>query len=138
MLELKDYSYAQRARIPYNHLYFSDLPQPYKEAVLEGDFFLQIVKHKHLNPRLIEWLSSYTRPREVGPNAYQTHISALLESPESIWAHAFCTQISNAARHVLLCFYTLGEWSDIVDLEPAFFRISPLQRRKIQFTNFCW
>src|SRR6202030_4844593 len=86
----------------------------------EGDFFLEIIKHKHFNPRLIEWLSTYTRLREVGPDTYRAHISALLESPESIWAHAFRTQISDAARHVLLCFYTLGEWIDIANLEPAF------------------
>jgi hypothetical protein len=110
-----------RARILYNHLYFSDLPQPYKDAVLDGDFFLQIIKHQHFNPRLIEWLSTYTRLREVGSDAYQAHISALLESPEAIWDHAFRNQLSDAARHVLLCLYTLGEWgSDIVNIEPAF------------------
>jgi conflict system STAND superfamily ATPase len=120
VFELRDYSYAQRARILYNHLYFSNLPQPYKVAVLEGDFFLEIIKHKHFNPRLIEWLSTYTRLREVGPDTYRAHISALLESPETIWAHAFRSQISNAARHVLLCLYTLGEWINVIDLEPAF------------------
>jgi hypothetical protein len=120
VLELSDYSYEQKARILYNHLYFSNLPGSYKEAILEGDFFLEIIKHEHFNPRLIEWLSTYGRLREVSPNTYQTHISVLLMSPENIWAHAFRTQISDAARHVLLCFYTLGEWIDIVDLEPAF------------------
>jgi hypothetical protein len=35
VVELGDYSYAQKARILYNHLYFSDLPQPYRDAVLE-------------------------------------------------------------------------------------------------------
>jgi len=29
VIELRDYSYAQKARILYNHLYFSDLPQSY-------------------------------------------------------------------------------------------------------------
>ena len=39
VLELRDYSYAQKARILYNHLYFSNLAQPYKDAVLEDSFF---------------------------------------------------------------------------------------------------
>jgi hypothetical protein len=89
VLELKDYSYGQKARILYNHLYFSNLPQPYKDAIQEGDFFLEIIKHDHFNPRLIEWLSTHTRLRNVGSESYRAHISALLESPESIWAHAF-------------------------------------------------
>jgi hypothetical protein len=51
---------------------------------------------------------------------YRTHISALLEAPETIWSHAFHHQISDAARHVLLSFNTFGGWTDTVDLEPAF------------------
>jgi len=120
ILELGDYSYGQKARILYNHLYFSDLPQEYKEEVLKDDFFLDVIKHQHYNPRLVEWLSAHTRLREVPLQAYRAHVSALLDSPETIWAHAFNQQISDGARHALLCLYTLGAWSDVVDLEPAF------------------
>src|ERR1017187_7168255 len=34
--------------------------------------------------------------------------------------HAFRHQLSAAARHILLSFYSLGEYTDIVDLDPAF------------------
>jgi hypothetical protein len=120
ILELDDYTFGHRARILYNHLYFSGLPQPYKEAVLEEDFFLQIIKHEHFNPRLIEWLSTDLRQREVAANGYRKYISQLLKSPNEIWTHAFSKQISQAARDVLLGFYTLGEWVSISDLEPVF------------------
>ncbi len=120
ILELSDYSYAHRARLLYNHLYFSDLPQEYKDEVLREDFFLDIIKHQHFNPRLIEWMSAYSRLRRVPAPDYRTHVSTLLESPETIWAYAFYHQISDAARHVLLSFNTLGGWTDTVDIEPAF------------------
>lgn len=120
ILELSDYSFAHRARLLYNHLYFSDLPQEYKEEVLKEDFFLDIIKHQHFNPRLIEWMSAYYRLRRVSAQDYRTHVSNLLESPETIWEYAFYHQISDAARHVLLSFNTLGEWTDTVDIEPAF------------------
>lgn len=120
ILELDDYTFAHRARILYNHLYFSGLAQPYKEAVLEEDFFLQIIKHKHFNPRLIEWLSTALRQREVAASGYRKYISQLLKSPNEIWTHAFSKQISQGARDVLLGFYTLGEWVSIADLEPVF------------------
>lgn len=120
ILELSDYSYAHRARLLYNHLYFSDLPQKYKDEVLREDFFLDIIKHQHFNPRLIEWMSAYSRLRRVPVPDYRTHVSTLLESPETIWAYAFYHQISDAARHVLLSFNTLGGWTDTVDIEPAF------------------
>lgn len=120
VLELDDYSFGQRARILYNHLYFSSLPQAYKVVVLEDDFFLDIIKHEHFNPRLIEWLSSLTRLQSPRPNQYKQSIMDLLQSPERLWSHAFQTQISDAARNLLLTLYSLGEWVDVIDLEPAF------------------
>ncbi len=121
MIELGDYAFGDKARILYNHLYFSELSLPYKEAVLRDDFFLRIIKHKHFNPRLIEWLSTQARLRDVEPDAYQAHVSALLDNPEAIWNHAFHNQISDAARSVLLSFYTLSDWgAQLVDLETAF------------------
>lgn len=122
VLELKDYSFGQRAKILYNHIYFSDLSRLYKEAILLDDFFLEIIKHKHFNPRLIEWLTTLTRlstpPPE--PEKYCKSITALLQSPEHIWSHAFESQISHAARELLLTLYSLGDHIDIEELEFAF------------------
>ena len=120
VIQLEDYSFAHRARILYNHLYFSDLPQPYRDAMLEENFFLDVIRHEHFNPRVIEWLASYVRLKHVTPEGYRKYVSALLSSPESIWSHAFENQISNAARNVLLALYTLGSDAAIFDLEPAF------------------
>lgn len=120
VLELGDYSTAQRARILYNHLYFSDLPPEYCDEMLRDDFFLSVIKHDHFNPRIIEWLASYTRLHAVPATAYQQHVTKLLESPESIWAHAYNHQISDAARHALISFYTLGQHVEIAQIEPAF------------------
>ncbi|MGH8647479.1 MAG: hypothetical protein ACREX4_24690, partial [Gammaproteobacteria bacterium] len=120
VLELSDYSFGQRARILYNHLYFSDLPQAYKDIVLEDDFFLDIIKHEHFNPRLIEWLVSLTRLQSPPPQRYKQSILELLQSPERIWDHAFEHQISDAGRDLLLSLYSVGHWINIADLEPAF------------------
>lgn len=91
--------------------------------MLADDFFLKIIGHEHFNPRLIEWLSTGLREREVAVHKYRTYISHLLQSPHDIWMHAFRNQLSNAARNLLLSFYTLGEYTDIIDLEPAFYAL---------------
>ena len=119
VVQLEDYSFAHRARILYNHLYFSDLPQPYRDAMLEENFFLDVIKHEHFNPRVIEWLASYVRLKHVAPVGYRKYVSGLLSSPEAIWSHAFENQISSAARNVLLALYTLDD-AAIRDLEPVF------------------
>lgn len=120
VLELNDYSFGQRARILYNHLYFSNLPQDYKDVVLQDDFFLDIIKHEHFNPRLIEWLASLTRLGSPAVERYKKSVVDLLQSPERLWSHAFESQISDASRDLLFALYTLGEWIKVVDLEPVF------------------
>jgi hypothetical protein len=120
ILELSSYTFGNRARILYNHLYFSELPQIYKKAILEEDFFLEITKHEHFNPRLIEWLSTELRQRDVLAHEYRTYVRRLLASPHDIWRGAFKNQLSYAAQDVLLSFYTLGEWINVADMEPAF------------------
>ena len=130
VLDLSSYTFGNRARILYNHLYFSKLPQAYKKAVLEEDFFLEITKHEHFNPRLIEWLSTELRQRDVPSHGYRDYIRRLLASPHDIWRGAFNNQLSDAARDVLLSFYTLGEWINVGDMEPAFRSLHRFRTKK--------
>jgi hypothetical protein len=135
ILELRDYTVGQRARILYNHLYFSDLPQTYKEAILEDEFFLHIIRHEHFNPRLIEWLSSRTRVATVPVTSYQAYISDLLRNPQDIWTHAFRNQISEPARALLFTVYSLGDWTDARDLKFPFMSLRRYQATKYQWST---
>lgn len=119
ILQLDDYSYAQKARILYNHLYFGDLPLSYKEELLKEDFFLDVIKHKNFSPRIISWLSGYIRVKQVPLDAYRAHVKSLLDSPETIWRHAFEKQISEASRNFLLVLGLQGDFANVLDLQPA-------------------
>lgn len=59
VLQLSDYSKAEKARILYNHIYFSELPEIYRKVLVDGKFYQTVLNHRNFNPRLIEWLSSY-------------------------------------------------------------------------------
>lgn len=110
VIQMGDYSMQQRAEILYNHLFFSDLPPDYRDQLLEGDFYLKIVKHDKFNPRLIEWLSSYRRLAKgaVKVGDYQAFVSRLLDDPAEIWRHAYEQQISEAGRSLLLTMFSFG------------------------------
>jgi hypothetical protein len=108
VLKLGHYSFGDRARILYNHLYFSELPNAHKVETLRGDFFLQVIRHPHFNPRLIEWLADLSRVGSVPAKDYQSFVQDLLNNPERIWDHAYRTQISEAGRCLLLALYTDG------------------------------
>lgn len=135
ILELSDYSFAQKARILYNHLYFSDLPNSYKQAVLEEDFYFKIIRHQNFNPRLIEWLSGYVRVKGVSPENYREHIKQLLDSPERIWSHAFEHQITESARSLLFSICTGSYGHDMQDLEPMWQALHQHKSAKYNFAT---
>lgn len=135
VLTMTEYSFGHRARMLYNHVYFSDLPQPHKEQIASDDFFLTIIEHKHINPRLIEWLTSFTRVRQVPADDYRKYILALLDDPALLWAHAFNNQISEAARSALLCLYTVGESREETDFEPEFQAIHSIRSTRYNFST---
>jgi hypothetical protein len=133
VLTLENYTFGERARMLYNHLYFSDLPQPHRDALLVDDFFLSVIRHPHFNPRLIEWLSTYSRMGAVIPANFAQHVSDLLDNPERIWDHAFNQQISESARDVILTMCGAGSMGDATELEPLF---DALHTRKALKYNF--
>lgn len=108
MLNMPSYTTMQRARILYNHLYFSDLPDAYRDELLRDEFYMRIVKHEKFNPRLIEWLSSYRRLKQVPVEHYCGFVDNLLRDPSEIWHHAYEQEISEAGRSMLLAMRTLG------------------------------
>lgn len=120
VLHIGDYSLGQKAQILYNHLYFSDLPDAYRDALLASDFYLEIVKHPKFNPRLIEWLSSFNRLKAVPPNRYTAFVRDLLRDPSEVWLHAYEQQLSDAGRSLLLALYSLGGKTEGTVLQPAF------------------
>jgi hypothetical protein len=135
LLELRDYSFGQKARILYNHLYFSDLPVEYKAAIVKNEFYFDIIRHRNFNPRLIEWLSGYARVKVVPASDYQNHVTKLLNSPEEIWSHAFEHQISEAARNILFSLATLTWSADIDVLETAWRSLHQFKSRKYNFST---
>jgi hypothetical protein len=133
VLEIGDYSRQQRAEILYNHIYFSDLPDTYREALLSGRFYKEIVEHQKFNPRLIDWLSNYQRVKAIKPDEYQTFVRNLLANPAEIWRYAYANQISDAARSVLLALYTFSGKCGPSLLERAFRGLHTLRAQRYGF-----
>lgn len=129
VLKLGHYSFGDRARILYNHLYFSELPSAHKKETLRGDFFLQVIRHAHFTPRLIEWLADLSRVGPVPAEEYQGYVQDLLDNPERIWDHAFRTQIPEAGRCLLLALY--GDGGDsVLELASCFTELRIARARR--------
>ena len=135
LLGMPSYNATQRARILYNHLYFSDLPDTYRDELLRGDFYLRIVKHEKFNPRLIEWLSSYRRLRHVPVECYRGFIDDLLRDPSEIWRHAYEQEITELGRSVLLAVHSLGGKCGGPALERAFGALHAYRAARYNFST---
>ena len=129
ILELSEYTLLDRGRILYNHIYFSDLPEAYKVELLKDDFYMQILKHRNFNPRLVEWLSKFTNLKALAPKGYQEEVRRVLENPEQLWRIAFEQQISEASRSLLLALYSLGGSAPLHQLKEAW-KVLHLHRAK--------
>src|SRR5207244_661153 len=58
LLDVGRYTRSVRAKMLYNHLYFSEVSRADLKVMLEQDFFLRIIDHRNFNPRLIDFLTS--------------------------------------------------------------------------------
>jgi len=135
LLTMPSYSRMQRARILYNHLYFSDLPDAYREELLRDDFYLRIVKHEKFNPRLIEWLSSYRRLRAIPVERYRTFVENLLRDPSEIWRHAYEQEITEGGRSILLALRSLGGKTGGQALQMAFSALHQTRAARYRFST---
>jgi hypothetical protein len=134
ILRITDYGRAARARILYNHIFFSELPESYRKALIGDNFYEKILGHRNFNPRLIEWLSSYRRISKTEPSKYREFILGILENPQEIWHEAFQRQISDYARSLLLVLFTFGGTAGVGVLRPAWKRLSDFQARKYNYS----
>jgi hypothetical protein len=119
-IDLEDYTRYHRAKILYNHLYFSKLPKQFKIAILENNSFLKIIDHKNFNPRIIDIMTDqflrFTKDHKIFVQKFIEN----LDNPSRIWLHAFENQISHASRYLLLSLFSLPEEVMLDDAQRAF------------------
>lgn len=119
-IELKNYTRFERAKILFNHVYFSNLPEPFKHNLLYENNYLNIIQHRNYNPRIIEWMADFQNSEYIVSTNYISEFLANLENPSRIWEHAFENQLSEPAKHLLLVLASLPSKVFIEDLESAF------------------
>ena len=123
LLELSAYSRYDRARIFYNHIWFSDqLTRRAKRALLADESYLSIVDHDNYNPRLIEYITGLAS-RELTDDIQRDYVSFaidVLDNPDRIWETAFERQLDDDCQALLVAAATLDNQVELADLEFAY------------------
>ena len=107
-ISLEDYTDAHRARILFNHLYFSDLPEGRLRKLVEQKAYRRIVAHRHFNPRIVEGISTWANTRSISDEDYLEYIKKEFDDPSRVWDHPFKHQISPTSRQLLVILWTFG------------------------------
>ena len=120
VLDLADYTKFHRAKILYNHVYFSNLQKPYRDALLQQQGYMKVVNHPNFNPRIIEWMTGFVERQGITPSIYVERFLSSLDNPARIWQHAFEKQLSTPSRHLLILLVSMPDEVFLDDLEKAF------------------
>jgi hypothetical protein len=92
LLRLEDYTRQERARILYNHVFFSpQVDATARQALLRNRTYLRIVDHQNYNPRLIEWMTGLAGPglTPTQQREFGQHCLDVLHDPSALWTKAF-------------------------------------------------
>ena len=106
IVSLEDYTRRIRAEILYNHLFFSDLPQHLKSAMLPEKRYWEVIDHANYNPRIIEHAVSLTGVDGFEPNGFVGNFLSTLDDPKMVWRRIF-TNLPDMAQRILLVVASL-------------------------------
>lgn len=98
-----DYHRLHRARIVYNHLYFSGLERDVIREYVAGEEFWATLKHRNFSPRIVEQV--LRRPHTSG-DQLASELLLALERPVELWGPSFEHGLSDFARELLLTLVT--------------------------------
>jgi hypothetical protein len=130
IVNVQNYTRLNKAKILYNHLYFSELSKRHIAELLKDRRYLSIIDHPYYSPRVIEWM---TQMRDRWPHSEEDFAVAFLnalDNPMEIWKHAFDRDLSLSARYILWVMISLPDRVSIDDLERIF---RPFQRYMAEY-----
>ncbi len=116
-LTLDRYSRFDRARIFYNHVYFSEeVDRDARANLVRERNYRRVIDHAAYSPRLIEWMTGMGGHRLTAADRqdYTDFCVGVLDDPESLWQHAYGTGLGPNERCMLLLLPSLP-----VNITPA-------------------
>lgn len=121
-INLNDYTKYDKAKILFNHLYFSDIPDEYKQQIVFDKNYRKIINHPNYNPRIIELMTvKYsTNIDKTDDIDFFKRFIFMLDNPEEIWRHSYNNQLKYYSKNLLLVLTSLPDKVYIEDLKKAF------------------
>ncbi|MGY0393305.1 nSTAND3 domain-containing NTPase [Bizionia sp. KMM 8389] len=113
LLRVENLTNVDKAKILYNHIYYSNLDEEYLDKIYQNKRYKEIIKHRNFNPRIIEFVTDFGRIGHISSENYWKYIIKNLNNPEDIWADYFQNQTDDCVRALtFLTVYNNGKISE--------------------------
>ncbi|ATV45840.1 ATP-binding protein [Pectobacterium brasiliense] len=99
-VEVKNLDILDKAKVLYNHLWFSELSEKFKECIWKEKRYRAIISHKNYNPRLISFITDYDKVSHLEPERYWEYIVESLNNPAAIWEHMLTKQVPKCVYYL--------------------------------------
>ncbi|MEV4881265.1 restriction endonuclease [Streptomyces cyaneofuscatus] len=105
VVNIADYGAIQRARMLYNHLYFSTLSREVVRDYVENSSYWAVVNHKNFSPRILELVIKRSHP---SADELARTLNHTLDHPLDLWRIVFNNGLSDLGQRITL---TLASFS---------------------------
>jgi hypothetical protein len=122
LLDVGRYTRSARARMLYNHLFFSALTPEQRDEVLADDFFLKIIDHPNFNPRIVEEVTNPEYLALTDGNVRKT-IQAVLDAPSLLWDRPYRQHIGPEGKALMLALFVNGRSTGLGALKASYVKV---------------
>lgn len=114
IIPLEDYTKEIRAKILYNHLYFSDIDKAYVDEIIKDNRYLEIIAHENYNLRIIDMLTETNRLVGIEAKDFFAKFINALDDPSEIWNHIY-NKLDPASKSILLAIMSANFYLSFLD-----------------------
>lgn len=107
LLDINKLSSKEKAKILYNHLTFSGIPDDYFEDIKADHRYRRIINHRNYNPRIIEFVCNPRRYKTVPPDKFFLFFQKHLDNPSEMWSDEYDDRLKLEDRILLQTIYSL-------------------------------
>lgn len=100
-LILENLKSIDKAKILYNHIFFSNLSEDFINELYLDERYRVIINHKDFNPRIISFITDSQRLTEIKKEEYWFYIETVLKDPSQIWGNVFDRQTDGLSKEII-------------------------------------
>jgi len=135
VIDLTHYNKFEKAKILYNHIFFSDLSKEYKYALIDERNYNKIITHANYNPRIIESISKMYKANGIEGKEFVNIFFDTLDNPVELWNHAYENQILKSSQVLLVVLASMPERVLLEHLQIAFWSYYKFLSEKHNFST---